>query len=140
MLLHGTPVKLVGFKHSKAPRVDVTIRDVYRTEDRIFIRYTIENHTGTPYQPSTPRVVSLKSRAATAPTSLTNSQLGDEYLRLRSDGTNRVVRAPQSPEGIRPGIPMLEWLQFNFSNSTMRSGTACRQFCESCSRLMVRAR
>ena len=106
MLLHGTPVRLVGFKHSKAPRVDVTIRDIYRTEERIFIRYTIENHTGTPYQPSTPRVVSLKSpRCDRSLTSLTNSQLGDEYLsRLRSDGTETAsVMHAQSPEGIRPG-------------------------------------
>jgi hypothetical protein len=106
MLLHGTPVKLVGFNHSKAPRVDVTIRDVYRTEDRVFIRYMIENHTATPYQPATPRVVSLKSpRCDRSLTSLTNSQLGDEYLsRLRSDGTETVsVMHAQSPEGIRPG-------------------------------------
>ena len=106
MLLRGSPVKLVGVNHSKAPRVDVTIRDVYRTEDRVFIRYTIENHAGTPYQPSTPRVVSLKSpRCDRSLTSITNSQLGDEYLsRLRSNGTDTVsVMHARSPERIRPG-------------------------------------
>lgn len=106
MLLHSQPVKLVGFNHSKPPRVDVTIRDVYRTENRVFIRYTIENHAGTPYQPSTPRVVSLKSPTCDRSlTSLTNSQLGGEYLsRLRSDGVETVsIMHAQSPEGVRPG-------------------------------------
>jgi len=106
MLLHGQPVKLVGFNHSKPPRVDVTIRDVYRTENRVFIRYTIENHAGAPYQPSTPRVVSLKSPTCDRSlASLTNSQLGDEYLsRLRSDGVEAVsIMHAQSPEGVRPG-------------------------------------
>lgn len=121
MLLHGTPVKLVGFNHSKPPRVDVTIRDVYRTENRVFIRYTIENHAGTPYQPSTPRVVSLKSpRCDRSLASLTNSQLGDEYLsRLHSDGSEAVsIMHAESPDGVRPGttgvgvveVPMLPGL------------------------------
>ena len=38
MLLHSTPVKLVGFPRSKQPHVDITIRDVYRTENQLFIR------------------------------------------------------------------------------------------------------
>src|SRR6266487_4169219 len=35
MLLHSTPVKL-GVPRSKQPHVDVTIRDVYRTENQLF--------------------------------------------------------------------------------------------------------
>src|SRR5262249_3553230 len=54
MLLRGTPVKQVGFPRSDSKRVDVLIRDVYRTENQVFIRYTIENRTGSLYRASTP--------------------------------------------------------------------------------------
>jgi conjugative transfer protein CagX len=107
MLWHGTPVKLVGFPHSKQPHVDVTIRDVYRTENQLFIRYAIENRSKSPYQPSTPRVVSLRSpQCDCSLTSLANSQLGDKYLpHLRSDGTivMAIVHAETPAASILPG-------------------------------------
>src|SRR5216683_3528684 len=107
MLLHSTPVKLVGFPHSKQPHVDVTIRDVYRTESQLFIRYAIENRSKSPYQPSTPRVVALRSpQCDRSLTSLANSQLGDEYLpHLRSDGmiVMAIVHAETPGANILPG-------------------------------------
>jgi hypothetical protein len=107
MLLHSAPVKLVGFPRSKQPQVDITIREVYRTENQIFIRYTIENRSKSPYQPSTPRVVSLRSpQCDRSLVSLTNSQLGDELLgHLRSDGTLAmpVLHAETPAETILPG-------------------------------------
>jgi len=89
MLLHSAPVKLVGFARSKQPQVDITIRDVYRADNQVFIRYTIDNGSKTPYQPSTPHVVSLKSpQCDRSLASLANSQLGNEFVaHLRSDGT-----------------------------------------------------
>ena len=107
MLLHGTPVKLVGFARSKQPHVDITIRDVYRTANQLFIRYAIENRSKSPYQPSTPHVVSLRSpQCDRSLTTLANSQLGDEYLpHLRSDGTvaMAIVHAETPTTNILPG-------------------------------------
>ena len=107
MLLHGTPVKLVGFARSKQPHVDITIRDIYRTENQLFIRYAIENRSKSPYQPSTPHVVSLRSpQCDRSLTTLANSQLGDEYLpHLRSDGTvaMSIVHAETPIANILPG-------------------------------------
>jgi hypothetical protein len=107
MLLHSAPVKLVGFARSKQPQVDITIRDVYRTENQVFIRYTIDNRSKTPYEPSTPHVVSLKSpQCDRSLVPLANSQLGDEYLaHLRSDGTVAmpVLRAETPSRAILPG-------------------------------------
>jgi len=107
MLLHGTPVKLVGFPRSKQPQVDITIRDVYRTENQLFIRYAIENRSKSSYQPSTPHVVSLRSpQCDRSLITLANSQLGDEYLpHLRSDGTvvMQIVRADTPAANILPG-------------------------------------
>jgi Conjugal transfer protein len=107
MLLHSVPVKLVGFSRSKEPKVDITIRDVYRAENQVFIRYTIENRSKSPYNPSTPHVVSLRSpQCDRSLVSLANSQLGDEYVaHLRSDGTvvMPVVHADNPSAAILPG-------------------------------------
>lgn len=107
MLLHSAPVKLVGFPRSKQPQVDITIRDVYRTENRVFIRYAIENRSKTPYQASTPHVVSLRSpQFDRSLVSLVNSQLGGEFLtHLRSDGTvvTPVLHAETPSQAILPG-------------------------------------
>jgi hypothetical protein len=107
MLLHSALVKLVGFSRSKQPQVDITIRDVYRTENQIFIRYAIENRSKSPYQPSTPHVVSLRSpQCDRSLVSLTNSQLGDEYLaHLHSNGTVMmpVLHAETPSAAILPG-------------------------------------
>jgi hypothetical protein len=106
MLLHGTPVKLVGSDHSRPQRVNVVIRHFYRTESQVFIWYTIENHSDSPYQPSNPRVVSLKSPHSDRPlTSLASSQLGEEHLsHLRSDGEDNVpIVHTQPPAGVGPG-------------------------------------
>lgn len=88
ILLHSTPVKLVGFPRSRQPRVDVTVRDIYRAEDQVFIRYTIENRSQSPYEPSSPSVVALQSpQCDRSLMTLANSQLSDEYLsHLHYDG------------------------------------------------------
>ena len=107
MLLHSAPVKLVGFPRSKRPQVDITIRDVYRTENQVFIRYAIENRSKMPYRPSTPHVVSLRSpQCDRSLVSLANSQLGDEFVaHLRSHGTVTmpVLHAETPLETILPG-------------------------------------
>lgn len=106
MLMHSTPVNLVGFNHPKPQRVDVTVRDVYRTEREVFIRYTIDNHANSPYQGATPRVALLKSpRCDRSIAALANVQLGEEYLsHLRYDGWDLVpILRAQSPAGVRPG-------------------------------------
>ena len=107
MLLHSTPVKPVGFPRSKQPQIEVTIREVYRSVNQLFIRYTIENLSKSPYQASTPHVVSLRSpQCDRSLTTLANSQLGDEYLpHLRSDGTvaMAIVHAETPAAHILPG-------------------------------------
>ncbi len=111
MLLHSAPVKLVGFPRSKQPQVDITIRDVYRTKNQVFIRYAIENRSKTAYQPTTPHVVSLRSpQCDRSLTSLSNSQLGDEYLaHLRSDGTVAMpVLHAETPSAVI--LPGANWI------------------------------
>lgn len=107
ILSRSTPVKLVGFGRSKQAQVDVTIRDIYRAENQLFIRYAIENRSKSPYQPSTPSVVSLRSpHCNPSLTSLANSQLGDEYSsHLGSDGIVSVpiVHAETPTTNILPG-------------------------------------
>jgi len=107
VLSRSTPVKLVGFSRSKQPPVGITIRDLYRTENQLFIRYTVENRSKSPYRPSTPSVVSLRSpHCDPSLMSLSNSQLGDMYSsHLNSDGIVAVpiVHAETTTAEILPG-------------------------------------
>ena len=107
ILSRSTPVKLVGFGRSKQPSVGITIRDLYRTENQLFIRYTVENRSKSPYRLSTPSVVSLRSpHCDPSLMSLSNSQLGDVYSsHLNSDGIVAVpiVHAEPPAAEILPG-------------------------------------
>ncbi|HYM06067.1 MAG TPA: TrbG/VirB9 family P-type conjugative transfer protein [Terriglobales bacterium] len=107
MLLRGVPVKQVGFPRSQSAGVDVLIRDVYRTENQLFIRYTIENHSGGLYRSGTPRVLALRSpRCSRSLVSLANSQLGQEYQsHLWADGGDPVpvVQAADPAAAVDPG-------------------------------------
>ena len=127
VLSRSTPVKLVGFGRSK-PRVDVTIRDIYRTENQLFIRYAIENRSKSPYQPSTPSVVSLRSpHCDPSLTTLANSQLGDEYSsHLDSDGMVAVpiVHAETPATNILPGANSIGVVAVQLRQTSDRQSTA----------------
>ncbi len=58
MLLNSTPVRLVGTE-PKA-NVGVLIRDVYRKQDEVFIRYSIENRSSQTFRTGEPTAVSLR--------------------------------------------------------------------------------
>jgi hypothetical protein len=103
--LRSTPVNQVGFGNRDSATVNVTVRDVYRDGDRVFIRYFIENHSAAPYRPGPPTVVSL--HAPTAKRSLypmTNSQIGDQSG-LHYAGTEPVLvlHTDQSAALVSPG-------------------------------------
>jgi hypothetical protein len=125
MLLRGTPVKQVGFPHSQPTRVEVLIRDVYRTENQVFIRYTIENRSGSLYRPATPRILSLRSpRCSRSLISLANSQLGQEYQsHLWADGGDpvSVVHAEHPVANIGPGASGVGVVAIQLPNETDRA-------------------
>lgn len=93
MLLNSTPVRLVGAVAAKAS-VGVLIRDVYRNQEEIFVRYSIENHSNRTFRTGRPTVVSLSGlRFDQSLWSFQNAQLGMDYTsRLRTDGTPVAVK------------------------------------------------
>jgi hypothetical protein len=101
MLLNGIPVRLFGT--AAAPKASlVQIRDVYRKQDEVFVRYTIENRSEKTFRTGRPTVVSLSApHFDTSLWALHNSQLGIEYSsRLRSQGEPIPVKITQAEPAV----------------------------------------
>lgn len=106
MLLNGIPVRLVGA--AAAPKASlIQIRDVYRKQDEVFVRYTIENKSEKTFRTGRPTVVSLSApRFDTSLWALQNSQLGIEYSsRLRSQGEPVPVKVTHTEPAIAEVAP-----------------------------------
>jgi hypothetical protein len=105
MLFASTPVRLAGEIKSRT-RVEVILKDVYRLNDRIYVRYAIQNQGQSIYEPGTPDVFSLRSpRSPSSLYVLSKSQLVGGALRIKSDGqaSLKVVSAQVHENSIPPG-------------------------------------
>src|SRR5580704_5310195 len=80
MLLSSTPVRLVGGAAAPKANLGVLIRDVYRRQDEVFVRYSIENHSTQTLRTGAPAVVSLTGlKFDRSLWTFQNAQLGMEY-------------------------------------------------------------
>ncbi len=99
MLTAATPVLVTGERETSG-RVEVTVRDLYRKNRRLYLRYAVANHTGTSYLPSRPAAWMLEgARAQQSLISLREHQLGEKLARtVKSDAetTIGVVDADQT--------------------------------------------
>jgi hypothetical protein len=105
MLFASTPVRLAGEIKSRA-RVEVILKDVYRLNDRIYVRYAIQNQGQFVYEPGTPDVFSLRSpRSPSSLYVLSKSQLVGDALRIKSDGQAplKIVSAQVHENSVPPG-------------------------------------
>src|SRR6202050_405364 len=59
MLLNSTPVRLVGGTAAAKADLGVVIRDIYRRQDEVFVRFSIENRSSQTLRAGTPAVVFL---------------------------------------------------------------------------------
>jgi len=100
MLLNSTPVRLVGAEAKS--NLGVVIRDVYRKQDEVFVRYSIENRSSQTFRTGEPTAVSLRGlKSDRSLWGFQNSQLGvDVASRLKSDGTPIPVKITQCEPGI----------------------------------------
>lgn len=113
MLLDGTPVRVAGGVKAKAD-FGLVLRDIYRKQDEVFVRYSIENRSTKTLRAGPPTVVSLNSpKLDQSLWSLQNSQLGTEYVsRLKTGGPPSPIQircsqpdfAEIAPGGIRVGL------------------------------------
>jgi hypothetical protein len=97
MLLNSTPVRLVGAAAAPKASLGVLIRDVYRRQDEVFIRYSIENRSSQTFRTGRPTVVSLSGlKLNQSLWGYQNSQLGAEYAtRLKAVGAPIPVKITQ---------------------------------------------
>jgi hypothetical protein len=102
MLLNGTPVRLVGAETAPKANLGVLIRDVYRKQDEVFIRYTIENRSTQTLRTGPPAVVSLSGlKFDQSLWAFQNAQLGMEYAsRLKTYDAPIPVKIRQCEPGV----------------------------------------
>ena len=104
MLFASSPVRLSG--ELKPGRVQVLIKDVYRAENKLYVRYAIQNDGRTAYQPSTPGVFTLRTpHAPSSLIALKGSQLAGNAFKVTAHGEvpTKVVDSEVHASIVPPG-------------------------------------
>ena len=85
-LLGGRPVRMSAYKPGRNG-IQLWIKDLFQRDDRLFIRYAVENWSSQAYEVATPRVILLEAPRGPNPIFLCrNSQLSDgEARRIKSN-------------------------------------------------------
>lgn len=106
MLLASTPVQLAGeAKNKNRARVEVILKDIYHKDNRVYVRYEIQNKSRSAYLPAAARVFTLRSpRSHASLYALSGSQLLGGIL-ISSQGQVPVkVLDSEGPAGaVAPG-------------------------------------
>lgn len=118
MLLKATPVHLAGSFSAEKSNLGIVIRDIFRKQDAVFVRYSIENHSDQVLRVGEPTIASLTGiqfdRSLWA---LQNSQLGPELItRLKSRGAAvpiRVMHCEPDVAEVAPGATQLGFVVFD---------------------------
>ena len=102
MLLNSTPVRLVGGAAAAKADLGVVIRDVYRSQDEVFVRFSIENRSSQTLRAGPPAVVSLTGlKFDRSLWAFQNAQLGMEYAsRLKTYDAPIPVKITQCEPGV----------------------------------------
>ncbi len=102
MLLNSTPVRLVGGAAAAKADLGVVIRDVYRSQDEVFVRFSIENRSSQTLRAGPPAVVSLTGlKFDRSLWAFQNAQLGVEYAsRLKTYDAPIPVKIRQCEPGV----------------------------------------
>jgi len=89
-MLEGTPVRQEHWKVTH--HVQLMVRDLFRENDELYIRYSIENNTQKPYSPGTPRVYEVTTNPSNP---YTDARLAHEFTQL--DGSFARTLDTQTP-------------------------------------------
>ena len=126
MLTAATPVLVTGERETSG-RVEVTVRDLYRKNHRVYLRYAVTNQTGTSYLPTRPAAWILEgARAQQSLISPGEHQLGEKLARtVKSDAetTMGVVDADQTAV-VAAGGHGWGWLVLEESQATSSDSVA----------------
>ena len=112
MLTKASPILLAGERDTTA-RVEIALRDLYRDQDRLYVRYVILNHSSRDYLPTRPaawRLARVRSSQSLVP--FDGNQLGDRIRRsLKAAATSRVdVVEASDVAPVAAGGHALGWL------------------------------
>jgi hypothetical protein len=89
VLMSGRPVRMDKFKEPKN-RVVVLLKDTFRKDNELFIRYAIRNDSKETYDPGRPRVVTLGAEDPAKLYRRANSQLTDD----EAEGLEKAAENP----------------------------------------------
>jgi hypothetical protein len=129
LLFASRPVRLVG--QLKRNRVQVVLKDLYRTNNRIYVRYAIQNDGPAPYEPGTPAVFTFRSpHSSRSLYSLSASQITSDGLRVSGDGQMGVnaVQAQSPTSIVPPGGNALGLIAFELPRAAQESGPTVLRF------------
>jgi hypothetical protein len=120
MLLASTPVRLAG-ETKNHTRVEVILKDIYRKDDRIYVRYAIQNNGRSTYVPGTPGVFTLRSpHSSRSLYALSQSQVVGDGIRITSQGQApvKVLKAEVHANAVAPGGTTWGLITFEWSPRT----------------------
>jgi hypothetical protein len=129
LLLASHPVRLAG--ELKRGRVQVLLKDVYRDNNRIYVRYLIRNEGRTAYQPACPDVFTLRSpRGPQSLYALAGSQLAGDQARVTAEGQApvQVVNAEIHASTVLAGGATLGLVAFDIPSSSITSTPTVLRF------------
>ena len=115
MLLDAVPILVSGDRDTSG-RVEVTIRDIYRTDHRLYVRYAFLNRTSAAYQPVRPAgwlLEGIRAQQSLIPTG--EHQLGEKLARtVKSDSETPIeILDSDQASSILPGGQGWGWLVLN---------------------------
>ena len=127
MLLASTPVRLAGEAKNRA-RVEVILKDIYRKDNRVYVRYEIQNKSRSAYLPGAPGVFTLRSpRSSTSLYMLSESQLlGGILISSQGQVPVTVLDSELHPDAVAPGGAT--WGLVGFECPSRTSGPAVVEF------------
>jgi hypothetical protein len=132
MVLNGIPIRLAGASTMRTG-FGLVLRDVYRKQDEVFVRYSIENRSGKTLRTGPPTVVSLSNpKLDQSLWPLQNSQLGAEYVsRLKTSGSPAPIQIRCSQPDfneIAPGAALVGVLALHLSEREPAAPPSVLQF------------
>ena len=120
MLFASTPVRLAGQTKNR-DRVEVILKDIYRENNRVYVRYAIQNRGRAAYSPGTPGVFTLRSpHCSSSLYALSQSQLVGDGIRITSQGQGpvKVLNAEVRGNAVAPGGTAWGLVEFELPSRT----------------------
>ena len=120
MLFASMPVRLAGQPKNR-DRVEVILKDIYRENNRVYVRYAIQNRGRAAYAPGTPGVFTLRSpHCSSSLYALSQSQLVGDGIRITSQGQApvKVLNAEVRGNAVAPGGTAWGLVEFELPSRT----------------------